>query len=89
MNDILNTLFLDNPYIPDQVYTFCKQLPEFVEAEQDYEAAAATLRARLGHEQFDAFDETLTRYLARYVQAYYLFGVGIRQELLSALTQAG
>ena len=48
MTDILAALFLNNPCIPEQVYAFCNQLPEFCEAEQDYEAAAAKLRARLG-----------------------------------------
>ena len=33
MNQILSTLFLDNPYIPEQVCTFCGSLPEFREAE--------------------------------------------------------
>lgn len=88
MNDILKTLFLDNPYIPEQVYTFCKQLPEFVEAERAYEAAAVRLRAQLGTD-YDAFEETLNRHLARYVHAYYLFGLGLRQEVLSALGRAG
>ncbi len=27
MNDILKTMFLDNPFIPEQIYTFCRQLP--------------------------------------------------------------
>ena len=89
MNDILKTLFLDNPYIPDQVYTFCEQLPEFQEAERDYNAAAAKLRAQLGSAKFDEFEEILNWHLAQYAHAYYLFGLGLRQEVLSALGQAG
>jgi len=88
MNDILSTLFLDNPYIPEHVYAFCNQLPEFRAAEQEYETAAAALRARLGTD-FDNFEETLNWHLAQYAKAYYLFGVGLRQEVLSALGQAG
>ncbi|MCI8422131.1 MAG: hypothetical protein HFF50_01150 [Lawsonibacter sp.] len=85
MNNILNTLFLDNPYIPEQVYAFCQQLPEFQEAELAYETAAEQLRARLDPAEADAFDEILSWYLARYTHAYYLFGLGLRQEVLSAL----
>lgn len=85
MNELLKTLFLDNPCIPEQVYAFCNQLPEFCEAEQDYEAAAAKLRARLGYAEFEAFEETLNWHIARYAHAYYLFGLGLRQEVLSAL----
>ena len=84
MNEILKTLFLDNPYIPEQVCAFCDQLPEFREAERAYEEAADRLRARLGTD-YDAFEETLNWHLARYAHAYYLFGLGLRQEVLSAL----
>ena len=87
MNHILRTLFLDNPCIPEQVCAFCNQLPEFRKAEQDYEAAASRLRAQLG-EAYDSFEETLNWHLAQYSKAYYLFGLGLRQEVLSALEHA-
>ncbi len=86
MNEILSTLFIDNPYIPEQVYTFCNQLPEFQAAERAYETSADALRARLG-EEYDSFEETLNWHLAQYAHAYYLFGLGLRQEVLSALGQ--
>lgn len=88
MNEILKTLFLDNPYIPEQVYIFCNRLPEFREAERDYEKAAGRLRSRLGTD-YDAFEEALNWHLAQYAHAYYLFGLGLRQEVLSALDRAG
>lgn len=85
MNTILNTIFLDNPYLPEQVCAFCKTLPEFREAEREYRAAEQELENRLGYQAFNRFDEVQSRYMARLVQAYYLFGLGLRQELLSAL----
>lgn len=85
MNNILNTLFFDNPYIPEQVCAFCKTLPEFREAEREYRAAEQELKNQLGYQVFNCFDEAQSRYMARLVQAYYLFGLGLRQELLSAL----
>jgi len=88
MNDILSTLFLDNPEIPGHVYAFCNQLPDFLQAEREYETAAAALRARLGND-YDDFEETLNWYLAQFANAYYLFGLGLRQEVLSALGLAG
>ena len=84
MDEVLRTLFLDNPYIPEQVCAFCNQLPEFRKAEQDYEDAAAVLRSRLGTD-YDAFEETLSWYLAQFSKAYYLFGLHLRQEVLSAM----
>ncbi len=85
MNTILNALFLDNPYIPEQVAAYCKTLPEYREAEQAYLAAEQELEDRLGYEVLNRFDEAQSRYMARLVQAYYLFGLGLRQEVLSAL----
>ena len=85
MNNILNTLFLDNPYIPEQVTAFCKTLPEYREAEREYHVAERELEERLGYEVLNRFDEAQSRYLARLGEAYYLFGLGLRQELLSAL----
>lgn len=85
MNTILNTIFLDNPYLPERVCTYCKTLPEFREAEQEYRAAELELENQLGYQAFNRFDEAQSRYMARLVRAYYLFGLGLRQELLSAL----
>lgn len=85
MNTILNTLFLDNPYIPEQVAAYCKTLPEYLEAERAYLAAGQELEDRLGYETSSRFEEIHSRYMARLVQAYYLFGLGLRQEVLSAL----
>lgn len=85
METILQTLFLENPYIPEQVCAYCKTLPEFREAEREYRAAEQELENQLGYQAFNRFDEVQSRYMARLVQAYYLFGLGLRQELLSAL----
>lgn len=85
MNDLLKALFLDNPCLPEQIYAFCSRLPEFREAERSYDQAAARLRSRLGHAELEAFEDTLNWYLAQYVHAYYLFGLGLRQEVLTAL----
>lgn len=85
MNNILNTLFLDNPYIPEQVAAYCNTLPEYREAERAYLAVEQELEDRLGYETSSRFEEIQSRYMARLVQAYYLFGLGLRQEVLSAL----
>lgn len=89
MNDILSTLFLDNPYIPEQVCAFCHQLPGFQEAERAYAETADRLRVRLGTAEADALDDLFGQYLSWYARAYYLFGLGLRQEVLSALDWTG
>ena len=52
---ILQTLFLDNPEIPVEISSFCNHIPEYVQAEQDYN------------------------------RAYYLFGLGLRREILEGI----
>lgn len=85
MNNILNTLFLDNPYLPEQVTAFCNTIPEYREAEREYREAERELEKQLGYAALNRFDKAQSRYIARLVQAYYLFGLGLRQELLTAL----
>ena len=37
MDNILYTLFQDNVELPGKVYEFCKETPEFCQAEQKFE----------------------------------------------------
>lgn len=85
MNNLLNTLFLDNPYLPEQAAAFCAAFPELQAAERDYRAEQQALEDRLGYEAFSRLEEIQSHYMAQLVQAYYLFGLGLRQEVLSAL----
>ena len=85
MDTILLTLFLDNPCPPEQVCAFCSTFPEFRDAEAEYQAAEQEIEERLGHDLANRFDEAQSRYMPQLVQAYYLFGLGLRQEVLSAL----
>ena len=66
MNGILYTLFQDNTELPGKIYEFCKENPEFCQAEREFEAISRQIAEKLGN-------------------AYYLFGLGLRQEVLSAL----
>ena len=48
MNKLIEALFCDNPELPTKVYTYCNSIPEYAEAEREYEEALSLLRARLG-----------------------------------------
>lgn len=85
MNSQIKTLFVDNPYLAEQVCAFCNTLPEFRRAEREYRALEERICGQLDRETFDAFDEAQSRYMANLVNAYYLFGLGLRQEVLAAL----
>ena len=85
MNDILYTLFQDNLELPGKVYEFCKENPEFRQAEQEFEAISEQIAEKLGRELYFDFENAQSWYMARLVNAYYLFGLGLRQEVLTAL----
>ena len=85
MSKLLNSVFFDNPQLSSEVYTYCKSLPEYNEAEREYAAMLEKLKNLLGWEQFQRLEDCFCSYEAHLVQAYYLFGLGLRQEVLWAL----
>lgn len=85
MNDILYTLFQDNIELPGKIYEFCKENPEFCRAEQEFEAISEQIAKKLGWELYLEFEGTQSWYMANLVNAYYLFGLGLRQEVLAVL----
>ena len=84
MNDTLKMLFVDNPYIAEQVCAFCKTLPEFREAERAFNAISEQVAEKLGKDLYFNFENAQSWYMAKLVNAYYLFGLGLRQEVLAA-----
>ena len=85
MDKILKTLFLDNLELDEAIAAFLAQNPEFVQAEQEYNATAQEIAQTVDRELYDRFECRLGRYLARLSDAYYLFGLGLRQEVLRAI----
>ena len=83
---ILQTLFLDNPEIPGEIASFCSSIPEYVQAEQEYNKAAQELMELIGYERYSEFESVLNSHLSNEVRAHYLFGLGLRRELLTSLT---
>ena len=89
MNDILYTLFQDNTELPGKICEFCKKDAEFCQAEREFEAISKQVAEKLGRELYFDFESAQSWYMAKLVNAYYLFGLGLRQEVLSALDRAG
>ena len=85
MKGIIESIFSDNPELPHKIYTYCKSIPEYFKAELDYEDMLESLKAQLGYSRMAQIEDCFLRYMARSVQAYYLFGLGLRQEVLWGL----
>ena len=85
MNGIVESVFSDNPNLPHKIYTYCKSIPEYSEAKRDYENMLGALEAQLGYERMQQVEDCFVRYLSQLAHVYYLFGLGLRQEVLWAL----
>ena len=85
MKESIDSLFCNNPDLSHRIYTYCKANPEFMEAEAEYDALLQSLEQTLGYARMQEIEDCFLRYSARLVQAYYLFGLGLRQEVLWAL----
>ena len=84
MDNILYTLFQENTELPGKVCEFCKENPEFCQAEQEFEALSEQIAEKLGKELYFKFENAQSWYMSKLVNAYYLFGLGLRQEVLEA-----
>ena len=82
---ILQTLFLDNPEIPVEIARFCDSIPEYVQAEREYDRAIQELIELIGFERYSRLENIMNCRLSFEVRASYLFGLGLRKQLLAGL----
>ena len=87
MNMILDKLFQDNPELPGEVAKFCRTIPGYREAEADFARQADQVSRLLGPELYLPFEEAMNAQLAYEARAHYLFGLGLRREVLEALAR--
>lgn len=85
MNDILYTLFQDNTELPGKIFEFCKMDAEFCQAEREFSAISKQVAEKLGRELYFDFESAQSWYMAKLANVYYLFGLGLRQEILEKI----
>ena len=84
-NNLLYTLFLENPYLPEAIHRFCQTLPQYGQAQADYRRAAEELQALVDRTWYLRYEEALNRCWAEENRACYLFGLHLRRTALEAL----
>ncbi len=87
--NLLPAVLFNHEILDPEISVFCARDPEFVQAEQRFHEAAQQIQELVGLDQYDTFEKTFTRYLYRTADLYYLYGLGLRQEILQALGHAG
>ena len=85
MNDTLKMLFLDNPDIDEAIMKFCAQNPEYLKIKQAFYETAQEIAEIAGFDLYDRFERRFHLYLAQSNDIYYLYGLGLRQEVILAL----
>ena len=85
MNTNLETLFCDSQLIDEEITAFLAQDPEYVQREQEFYETAHKIAALAGFDLYVAFVRRLGAYLDRMTDLYYLFGLGLRQDILRAM----
>ena len=85
MNDHINMLFLDNLNLEEQIEAFCEKSPEYQEVRRRFFEAAHEIAAIVDFQLYDRFETSFGQLLSCSNDLYYLFGLGLRQEVLKAL----
>ena len=84
-NNILYSLFVNNPDLDKEISRFCRSLPEYNRAQKEYFQAAQEVLSLLGAETYCPYEERLNRYWSLINDAHYLFGLNLRRDILQAL----
>ena len=88
VRDLLKMFFFEHLDLPERVEEFCSTLPGYSQAKQEYDAVTKQMAQVSGFELYDRFERALFRYTEYEVRAYYLFGLGLRRELMDAMERA-
>ena len=85
MNDSIKMLFKDNPEMEIAIKEFCANNPEYLQIKQEFYETADEVAAMVGYDVYNRFEQRFGIYVARANDLHYFFGLGLRQEVLSAL----
>lgn len=72
---------LDISEVYQEIHEFCQSFPEFKKAQATAELALQKIEELIGYEKTAHFEEVLGDYYSMQAQAYYLFGLQLRQAL--------
>ena len=87
MNTQFIKLILNSDELNQTLCTFYKNMPNYRQANQSYDAILGQVKEAMGFEFFDQMEESIITYWSLQTYAHYLFGLGFRQEILSALLE--
>ena len=87
MNTQFIKLVLQNDELENQFYAFYQGMPEYQQANRAYDTVLSQVKEKMGNEFFDQLENHIITYWSLQSYANYLFGLGLRQEILSAFLE--
>ena len=85
MQDLLADLLWDNEKLHQTAAQLCDNLPGYREALRQCDETAEKVQALLGFELYDQFCSRLNCCNSYEVRAYYLLGLGLRNDIVHTL----
>ena len=87
MNTQFIKLVLQNDELENQFYAFYQGMPEYQQANRAYDTVLSQVKEKMGNEFFDQLENHIITYWSLQSYAHYLYGLGLRQEILSAFLE--
>lgn len=81
----LSTLFLKNDILDAEMEAYCTSDPEFIRVKEQFYQTAHEIEELIGFDMYDTFERNFAAYMYRTADLYYLFGLGLRQDILQSL----
>ena len=79
---MIDALFLRNEEIEEKIFSFCNDNPRYIAVKQQFLKESERIQEFIGYERYDQFESCFWNYLNCTADLYYLFGLGLRQELI-------
>ena len=87
MNHSIVVKVLKQSEIEEEVSEYFKSMPEYQQANRAYDTVLSQVKEKMGNEFFDQLENHIITYWSLQSYAHYLFGLGLRQEILSAFLE--
>lgn len=81
----LPALFLESEALDSELEAFCNNDPKYLQASQEFYEAAEEFSKHVSPDLYNTFEKRFNTYLFRTADLYYLYGLGLRQDILRAI----
>ena len=89
MNHLVHSIFFKNSEIPEQICQFCQSIRSMSRPGRNITRWPRSWRRPWADSGYFTFEDRLNQYWAWENQAYYLFGLNLRREILEGFQGEG